>query len=234
VYRTQSPISGRIRVIDVGGERRLLVGGETLSAFPCDGDWTRMRHEYWWHALEAVKLPARPTALFVGLGGGTQLHLLRERARPRRIAVIERDPVIVRVAWRYFGLHGLPDLEVLCDDAEVVIPALARTRRRFDFVMEDAMYAAPPERAIPLAETLARLVTRRGVLVLNRHRRRHARQTAAALRSFFADVRLRHVRRDAENVLVCASRRHDPRHGGVERSTGEAPPAIDDLPGSPG
>jgi hypothetical protein len=41
--------------------------------------------------------------------------------------------------------------------------------------------------------------------VINRHLRGDGRQVAAALRPHFADVRVRRVRRDGENVLVCCS-----------------------------
>jgi spermidine synthase len=206
VYQARSALSGRIRVVDVGRERRLLVGGAVLSALPRDGDWRGVRREYWWHALAAVEIPPRPAVLFVGLGGGTQLHLLQARVRPRRVTVIERDPVIVRVARRCFGLDAIPNLEFLCGEAQTIVPTLVRARRRFDFVMEDCTYGESRERSIPLAEDLARLLRPRGALVVNRHRRDHAWETADALGRLGVQVRLRHVRREAENVLVCGTR----------------------------
>ena len=81
-----------------------MVHGEILSIYPLDGNWTRVRREYWWKALAFVDLPRRPSALLVGLGGGTQVHLLHRLASPRLITVIERDPVIVSVASDWFGL----------------------------------------------------------------------------------------------------------------------------------
>jgi spermidine synthase len=205
VFEARSPLSGRIRVVDAGAERLLVVGGAVLSVYPLDGDWARVRREYWWIALAMVTLPARSSALFVGLGGGTQLHLLHQRVHPRRLTVIERDPTIIRVAARCFALDAIPNLEVLCGDAAGIVPTLARTRRRFDFIMEDATYGDSVERSVELARGLARLVSARGVLVVNHHRHGHARQAAAALRPLFAEVRLRRVRREAENVLVCGT-----------------------------
>lgn len=195
-----------MRVIDDGVERRLIVRGDTLSVYPLDGDWSRLSREYWWRALVAFPLPPRPSVLFVGLGGGTQIHLLRRLERPRALTVIERDPVILRVANAWFGLGDLGGIEFLCGDATVAVPALARARRRFDFVMEDATYSDEPDRSLRLAEALVPLVAPGGLLVLNRHRRRDARAVAAALRSRFGEVRLKRVRREAENVLVCGMR----------------------------
>ena len=187
-------------------ERRLIVRGDTLSVYPLDGDWSRLRSEYWSRALVAVPLPRRPAALFVGLGGGTQLHLLRRLVRPRALTVIERDPVILGVANEWFGLRGLGGIEFLCGEAAVAVPALARAGRQFDFVMEDATYGDEAERSLRLAEALVPLVAPGGSLVLNRHRRGDARAVARALRSRFREVRLRRVRREAENVLVCGAR----------------------------
>lgn len=190
-------------MIDHGPERRLVVAGDTLSVYPLDGDWTRVRREYWWRALVALDLPRRPSVLLVGLGGGTQVHLLRALARPRALTVIERDPAILRIAHDWFGLGALGGIEFLCADAGVAIPTLTRARRRFDFIMEDAAYADELEPALRLARALVPLVAPGGSLVVNRHHRSHADALARALRPSFAVVRLHRVRREAENVLVC-------------------------------
>lgn len=203
MFEGRTAETGRIRVVDYRNERRLVCSGDILSIYPLDGDWTALEPEYWWHALMMGGLPRRPRALLVGLGGGTQVHLLTRLARPRGVTVIERDPVIVRVACDWFGLRGLSGLEFLCGDAERIVPWLAQVGRRFDFVMEDAAYAAPPERGLPLAESLVPLVAPGGRLVVNRHRRGDGRAVAARLRPRFRTVRLRRVRREGENVLIC-------------------------------
>jgi spermidine synthase len=206
VFREESPYCGTVRVIEDHRERRLMVHGETLSVYPIDGDWEPVRREYWWHALVEVRLPPRPRVLLVGLGGGTQLHLLRDLARPRAMTAVERDPVILRAAHRWFGLDALGGVEYLCADAATAAAALAAAGRRFDFVMEDVDYGDGGERSLPLLRALAGLVARGGVLVANRHRRREAAVVIAALQDDFHEVRERRVRREGENVLVVASR----------------------------
>jgi spermidine synthase len=207
VFWTRSALSGLVKVVEAGADRQLVLDGAVLSVYARDGDWTRVAKEYWGEALDMVRLPPRPSVLFVGLGGGTQLHLLRGRATPRQVTAIERDPAIVRIAQRWFGLGQVPCLEFLCAEARVAVEMLRRARRRFDFVMEDCTYDETAERSIPLAVGLARLVSRRGTLVVNRHRRPHARQTADALAPYFAEIHLRRVRREADNILVCATAR---------------------------
>src|SRR2546428_5542467 len=203
VFETRSRASGRIRVVDYRVERRSLVRGENSSGHPPDGARSRVHREYWGRALAAIELPPRPTALFVGLGGGTQIHLLERLARPRLITVIERDPVIVRVARDWFALDATGPMEILCADAAVAVRGLARARRRVDFVMEDAAYGGEPERAAPPALGLAPPVSSHRALLGNRPPRAGARGLVRLLRSRSRGRRLRQVSRGAENVLIC-------------------------------
>ncbi|HEY7364378.1 MAG TPA: class I SAM-dependent methyltransferase [Methylomirabilota bacterium] len=212
VAEIRSPLSGRIRVIEDRRERRLVVAGDTLSVYPLNGDWSGLGREYWGRAVAGAPRRRRSTALLVGLGGGTQVHLLIEQTRPRLITVIERDPAIIRLATRWFGLAARQGLEFLCGDAERVVPWLAAAKRRFDFIMEDAAYAGDLAQALPLALGLAPLVAPGGVMVINRHRRHDVDKLAAALRPLFEDVTLRRVRTEGENVLVsCARPRRRPQ-----------------------
>ena len=221
MHETSSALSGSIRVVDRGDERRLIAGGDTLSAIPLASDWTGLRGAYWSRALDAASLTSRPAALFVGAGGCTQIHLLHARARPRAVTVVERDPVILQVAQRYFRLDHVPRAEFLCAAIEDVLPWLESSARRFDFIMEDAAYRAPLDQALALITRLAGLLGPRGTLVLNRHARFRARETAGGLRALFARVILRRM---GDNALICATglRRHPPpappRAAGPRRS----------------
>jgi hypothetical protein len=199
-------MSGRIRVVDYRRERRLIVGGAILSAYPLDGDWSAIEREYWWQGVASVRFPPRPRVLLVGLGGGTQAHLIHRLTTPRLITVIERDEIIVDVARRWFGLAELGPMEFYCGEAETTAGALAQAGRRFDFVMEDAAYADVHDRSRAMVESLVPLVASRGTLVVNRHRRGDAGALARMLRRRFARLRLHRVRREGENVLIFAER----------------------------
>ncbi|HXU90028.1 MAG TPA: class I SAM-dependent methyltransferase [Methylomirabilota bacterium] len=201
-----SAISGRIRVVDYRRERRLIVSGAILSAYPLDGDWSTIEREYWWQGVARVRFPPHPRVLLVGLGGGTQAHLVHRLTTPRLITAIERDEVIIDVARRWFGLADLGPMEFYCGDAETTARALADAGRRFDFVMEDAAYADVYGRSRAVVEAVVPLVARGGTLVVNRHRRGDAGSLARRLRSRFESVRLHRVRREGENVLLFAER----------------------------
>jgi spermidine synthase len=197
-----------VRVIQKGRERRLVIRGQTQSVYFTDGDWSAARRDYWTRAvLDAPPFPPRPRVLMVGLGGGTQVHVLRAHVRPRLITVIERDPVVLRVAARWFGLDQADRLEFLHGDAALAIEHLQRIRRRFDFVMDDISYAAPRAEAIETARALAVLLASRGVLALNQHSRADAREVARALEDLLPWVEVRRVvTPTAENILIFAAR----------------------------
>ena len=166
-----SPLTGRIRVVDYRSERRLIVAGEILSIFPLNGDWSYIRKEYWWHAL-ALAAPERGgTALFVGLGGGTQVHLLTRLARPKLVTLIERDPEMITIACDWFDLRKLGPLEFMCGEAQDLLPTLNAAGRQFDLVVEDAAYAAEPEQSMAIGKALA---------TAGRSRRDHSSSTATA------------------------------------------------------
>jgi spermidine synthase len=211
VHEVISPMTGRIRVVDYRSERRLIVAGEILSIFPLNGDWSYIRKEYWWHALALAAPDRGGTALFVGLGGGTQVHLLTRLARPKLVTLIERDPEMITIACDWFDLRKLGPLEFMCGEAQDLLPTLNAAGRQFDLVVEDAAYAAPPEQSMAIGKALAPLVAPGGSLVINRHRRGDGRRLATMLRSRFETVRVQRVRREGENVLVCADRPKQPK-----------------------
>jgi len=185
-----------------------MIGGEIQSVYFPDGDWSAAEPEYWARALAPARaLRPRPRILLVGLGGGTQVHLLKRYGTPRLITVIERDPIVIGVANEWFGLKSIGALEIRCADAELAIRQLTRSRRRFDFIMDDVSYKASIDEAVRAARDLARLLAPGGVLVLNQHRRRAARALGKAVSDRTASIRIERVRQDAENVLVIAQ--HD-------------------------
>lgn len=113
--------------------RELLVDG-TFASFYRPGEvatgsvWDAI-------ALPALALPKarRRRILILGLGGGSSARVVRSLAPAARIVGVEFSAEIVAVARKWFDLDAL-DLEVEVADASVY---LARSRRRFDLILED-------------------------------------------------------------------------------------------------
>ena len=122
----------RIELGQDGEHHELLVDGVSYSTFHPERPWSG----YVWDALASALLLApgpEPTVLLLGCGGGTVLQLA-SRIRPdARITAVELDPRVLRFARRRFGL-GDWGAEIIEGDG---VEYLARSRRRFDLVMDD-------------------------------------------------------------------------------------------------
>jgi predicted membrane-bound spermidine synthase len=200
-----SPLSGRITVVERGRERRLIAHGEIQSVYFPDGDWTPALSEYWGRAvIPARQLPKGSRALVVGLGGGTQIHLLRRETPVGPITVIERDAAVIQVAHAWFGLAQVSQVEILECDVEDAMTRLALAGRSFEFIMDDISYASDPAEAAHRARQLARRLAPGGLLVLNQHRCAHARHVAESISDILSQIRIERVRRGVENILVFA------------------------------
>src|SRR5437660_11646637 len=99
-----SAISGRIRVVDYRQERRLIVRGAILSAYPLDGDWSAIERESWWQGAASVRFPPEPRVLLVGLGRGTPAPLVHRAPTPRVATALGPGPVILRGPRRRLAL----------------------------------------------------------------------------------------------------------------------------------
>jgi len=145
----------RRKEIELGrdGERlELLVGGISYSSFHPDRPWTG----YVWDALAAaVLLSGRdaPTVLLLGCGAGTTLALLRVICPRAQLTAVELDGRILELARERFRLDEI-GAEVLHDDG---LRYLARTRRRFDVIIDDMFGPAPGGVMRPVTDETAHL-----------------------------------------------------------------------------
>jgi len=116
-------------------------GGDILSIYPLDEDWERLKKstggDLRWRR---VGLPcSRPRRCWSGSAAGTSGAHAPEVRAVARVTVIERDPVILRVACDWFGLRRLDGAGVPVRRMRTADRAVAHAGcRRFDFVMEDA------------------------------------------------------------------------------------------------
>lgn len=110
VFATSSGLSGDIKVVGHGPDRKLVVGGLVQSVSKTCPD---LENKVWGKLLQFPwSVPANPSALVLGLGGGTTVHLLSQKFIPRSIAVVEIDGAIIDVAQRFFDLGEVPNLKI--------------------------------------------------------------------------------------------------------------------------
>jgi len=73
--------------------------------------------------------------LLLGLGGGSNTILVRKMYPQAKITVIEIDPQMVDIAYKFFGLKKHKNLEIIVDDAEYYVKNLGS--KRFDLILVD-------------------------------------------------------------------------------------------------
>ncbi len=127
-------------MVDYASERRLMVGNQTQSAFPLDGNWASLEKRVWGYmALAVTEGRAKQDVLLLGLGGGTLLHFIHQQAPSSHVTCVELDPAIVYVAGKYFGIDNLPWADVVIGDAGLIVakPEMFLPKARFDAIVVD-------------------------------------------------------------------------------------------------
>ncbi len=128
-----------VQVTEVNGERWLRLNeGEGLhSVWRPDED---LSYGIWDYFLLAPCFTPQPNAaprslLVIGLAGGTIPTLYDHAFGHIRMVGVELDPLVVRVAYRYFGLNDLPSLRAVVGDGRLY---LVQHTDRFDVIAVDA------------------------------------------------------------------------------------------------
>jgi len=171
VHRTRGSF-GEIVVVDENGLRHLRFPGiegvdqsVVVPRRPGELPTAYLRAA----TLGAVLAPRLERVLLVGLGGGAFARFLRRHFRRASIDVVEVDPVVVRLARRFFGFREDARLELHVEDAQSFVKA-ARARLPYDFVFLDAYAGAKVPRALAsraFFQRVASLVATGGLVAAN-------------------------------------------------------------------
>jgi spermidine synthase len=128
----------RLAVVDDSDTRYLRFDNSFQSAMYVDEPYrTRYRYTDFFDLALAYNPDAR-NVLFIGLGGGSAEKRMWRDFPEVQIDVIEIDPVVVDVAYRYFELPRDPRLRVHVGDGRRF---LAANPGRWDAIVIDAFFA---------------------------------------------------------------------------------------------
>lgn len=114
LYQGFSLFSGPVKVIELRGERRLMVGGLVQSINLGRGS---INHKVWGRLSLMPNPKKNLSILILGLGAGTVAQLLSRRLKPSKIVGVEIDPLIVDIGQKFFDLDKVKSLEVVVRDA---------------------------------------------------------------------------------------------------------------------
>lgn len=120
LYETQSQFNGKIRVVQYGKTRKLLVDGVSQSL---NWDSPAAPKKVWGRVVDVLKeeQPALKKVLLLGLGGGTMQQLISKAFPGVEIVSVELDPTMIEVAKNYFDVDKIPNHKILNEDACRVI-----------------------------------------------------------------------------------------------------------------
>ncbi len=193
-----------MRVVVRGGRRTLRIDGSFASSWEPGRATTGSVWDGIAAGLLALPPGRRRSVLLLGLGGGSAARVVRAVAPRARIVGVEIDAAVVRAARRWFDLDAL-GVEVVVADAAAY---LARTRRRFDAVLEDVFTGdarrlrKPPGFPLPALDHVKRILRPGGIAVCN------TLDESAEVRGALAE-RFRHLARieidDYDNRIFVAS-----------------------------
>jgi spermidine synthase len=137
VYRKDTQYHG-LAVVDDEDSRYLRFDNSFQSGMFLDRPYAT-RFEYTdYLSLGLAYNPDARRMLIVGLGGGSAPKRLHRDFPRLDLQVVEIDPVVRDVAYRYFALPRSPRLRVEVEDGRRF---LARTDERWDVIALDAYYA---------------------------------------------------------------------------------------------
>lgn len=112
-----------------------------------------------------------PSALILGVGGGTVINLFKTFFDVQQLVAVDLDKTHISLAKKYF-IENKKGVEFVCDDA---LNYVRNSREKFDFVLEDLFCSSEDKseaiRAVEVDETwLTQLhdrLTPQGILVFN-------------------------------------------------------------------
>jgi len=85
--------------------------------------------------LSYLVRPKQDRVLIVGLGGGSMVHFLQHYEPNTKVDVVEIDPVIVKIADKYFGVKSGGNVNIITKDAFAYIK---ETDAKYDVIYMDA------------------------------------------------------------------------------------------------
>nr|MDQ4030542.1 fused MFS/spermidine synthase [Actinomycetota bacterium] len=138
VIHTEDTRYHRLSVVEDETTRYLRFDNSLQSAMYIDDPFrTRFRYTDYFHLGLAYNPRARDV-LFIGLGAGSSPKLMWRNFRRLRVQVVELDPEVVEVGYRYFHVPRDSRLAVSTGDGRRF---LAERNRRWDVIVIDAFFA---------------------------------------------------------------------------------------------
>ena len=160
VEQTSSKFNNDIRVYQFLNEYRLEIGGLTQSA--------QIMADIWQEGIKFL-LPKNlkpKTIIMLGFGGGSTPKMLNKKYPKAKITSVEIDPVVIKLAKKYFKADSIHQ-ELINQDAVEFIKKL-NPNRVFDLVLVDLFLGFKIPEKFQDPKFLKLVKSHANVLLLNR------------------------------------------------------------------
>jgi spermidine synthase len=159
-----------ITVAEANGKRTISIGGQEQSAVDL-ADKRQWVYSYTYllslavlaRAPNATREPVR--CLMVGLGGGSFADFLAETFPDWHIRIVEIDPVVIKLARRYFPIH--PRIEIVQADGRAY---LQKSAEKYDIIVMDAFgenFIPPDLYTLEYFQLMKSRLSRKGLVLMN-------------------------------------------------------------------
>lgn len=120
IFEADSKYNGHIKVVEFGNIRRIVVDNISQSVSYFSKSVERL---YWGKVVQILKenFVQLDSALLLGLGGGTLVHLINKQYPNCAITSVEIDQTMVDIAYKFFDLNSVPGHNVIVEDAMRVV-----------------------------------------------------------------------------------------------------------------
>ncbi|MFC1711727.1 methyltransferase [Patescibacteria group bacterium] len=162
-----SPFNKNIKVVKFGNRLRIEVNKMIQS-----GGMVRVVWEKGLDKVKKTKPKNIKNVLLLGLGGGTAVQIIRDKFPQVKITAVEIDPVMVKIAKKYFDLDSVTGFEIKTSDAlNFVKSYIFKKLPLFDLILVD-MYVGEkiPKKteADIFLKNLKKIKEKNGLIIFNR------------------------------------------------------------------
>jgi spermidine synthase len=162
-----SQINGEIKVIKFFGTYRIVSGGFTQSGGLIRAIWKKVLKR-----IKTEKNISKPNILILGFGAGSAAQVIHKLWPNAKITGLELDPVMIKLAKKYFKINSIPDLTIINQDAIKWVNKKAKGKsKKFDLILVDLYIGGelPIESTdIIFLKAVKDLLTRNGSAIFNR------------------------------------------------------------------
>lgn len=206
LWKGESPISGKIKVTEGFGVRRLVVEGYTQSRNLAKSGKTGF---YWDSFLENLpKINRKSKILILGLGGGTSAKLFLNKFGKVHIEGVEIDPVIINLGKKFFYLND-PNIRIHKSDAKEFI---RKTKDKYKVICVDTFLGSKiPDfiENLGFFDILKGLLERDGVMIADKicNDEEEDKEFVNSISRVFKDIKVSRERGHSyqQNVIVYGS-----------------------------